>query len=298
MCSKYPDMRILFVVKLMVCVICASAQIGSEIYLFDVKMTPNGIAVSNPVNITNHPGYDNQPSFHTSSPLLYYSSFNDDGRSDIKVYNYQTGKTNQLTTTQEREYSPTLTPDGKFISCIIQRDNGAQDLGKYPAAGGEAFALIDNLIVGYHAWVDADNLILFVLGEPQTLQWYDLAKNQNSILSENIGRALHKIPGSDAMSFVQKKSENEWIINKLDIATKNISAITATLPGREDLTWTKDGRIIMSDGEKLFFYNPKNNRGWTEITTSGGSSVISGITRLAISRDGKKLAVVASEQDQ
>ena len=115
----------------------AIAQMGSEILLFDLKIKKNKITLSNPKNITNHPGYDNQPGFNRDEPVVYYSSFNDEGRSDIKSYNYQTGVTTSVTTTNEREYSPTQTPDKNYISCIIQRDNGAQDLGKYPLTGGE-----------------------------------------------------------------------------------------------------------------------------------------------------------------
>lgn len=273
----------------------AVGQVGSEIYLFDVKLSQNSIIVNNPVNVTNHLGYDNQPSFHSSKPLLYYSSFNEEGRSDIKAYGYKSKKTISLTSTMEREYSPTLTPDGKYISCIIQRDNDAQDLGKYPVDGGEAVTLIDNLIVGYHAWVDADNLILFVLGDPMTLQWYDLKDKKAEILEENIGRSLHKIPGENTMSFIHKKSENDWVINRLDIVSKKITTITSTLKGSEDITWTNDGRIISSDGEKLFFYNPKSKNNWEEVEVNWGDEKIAGITRLAITPDGKKLAVVVSE---
>lgn len=273
----------------------AMSQTGSEIYLFDVQLSGSNIVVSNPKIVTNHPGYDNQPSFHSSKPLLFYSSFNEEGRSDIKVYNYKSGKTTALTSTSEREYSPTLTPDGKYISCIIQRDNNAQDLGKYPIEGGEAITLIDNLIVGYHAWVDDNNLILFVLGEPMTLQWYDLKSKSSTVLEENIGRSLHKIPGQNAMSFVHKRSKNDWVINRLDIASQKITPITSTMEGSEDLAWTKDGRIIMSDGSKLFVYDPKLKNDWTEIEMSLGGTNISGITRLAMTRDGKKLAVVVSE---
>lgn len=271
------------------------AQTGSEIYLLDVVLTKSTISVSHAINVTNHPGYDNQPFFHATKPLLYYASFNDDGRSDIKVYNYQSGKTNALTATQEREYSPTLTPDAKFVSCIIQRDNGAQNLGKYPIDGGEAITLIDSLIVGYHAWVDDSNLILFVLGDTMTLQWYDLEKNTHTILDQNIGRALHKIPGQKAMSYVKKGDNGEHMINRLDIASKKIKPIVKALPRSEDLTWTNDGKILMSDGEKLFFYDTKEKDGWKEVSMNLGEIKLTGITRLAISKDGKKLAVVVSE---
>ena len=120
------------------------AQAGSEILLFDLKIKKDKITLSNPKNITNHQGYDNQPSFHSELPVLYFSSFNDEGRADIKSYNYKTSLTNFVTQTSEREYSPTLTPDKESLSCIIQRDNGAQDLVKFPLDGDSPNIIINN----------------------------------------------------------------------------------------------------------------------------------------------------------
>ncbi|MEQ8304225.1 MAG: hypothetical protein RIB47_12600 [Cyclobacteriaceae bacterium] len=271
------------------------AQVGSEIYLFDMEVSKSEITVRNPVNVTNHPDYDNQPSFHKSESILYYSSFNEDGRADIKAYNFETEESISFTNTQEREYSPTVTPDGEFISCIIQRDNDAQDLGKYPIGGGEPITLIDDLIVGYHAWVDQQNLILFVLGEPATLGWYDLKSGSNEVLGQNIGRSLHKIPGEPAMSFVQKAEGKFWEIKRLDIRTREVSSITKTLDGREDLAWTEDGKILMSDGKGLFFFDTKRSSKWRPVKVESAGVEFKNVTRLAISHDGKKLALVSEE---
>lgn len=270
------------------------AQTGSEIFLFDLTSKKNSLSLSNPKNITNHAGYDNQPSFHVDKPLVYYSSFNDDGRSDIKIYNYKTGATTDLTKTTEREYSPTLTPDKEFISCIVQRDNNAQDLGKYPVDGGQPTVIIDNLIVGYHAWIDDSRLLLFVLGEPQTLRLYDTKTKTDKILAEKIGRSLHSIPSQNAMSFVHKISDNEWTIKRFDKMTGTITDIATTLPGREDLCWTPDGEIIMSDGTKIYSLDPDNEKKWIEIPMAVNEK-IKGITRLAINKKGNKLAVVVAE---
>ena len=179
-------------------------QSGSEILLFDLKVIKNKITISNPKNVTNHNGYDNQPSFHSDLPILYYSSFDDEGRADILSYNYKTGVTTAITKTSEREYSPTLTPDKSSLSCIIQRDDGAQNLGKYPVDGGEPSVIIDNMTVGYHAWADNSHLALFILGEPHTLHYLRLPTKEDTILAQNIGRSLHKIPGYRAISFIQK----------------------------------------------------------------------------------------------
>ncbi len=271
------------------------AQTGSEILLFDLSIKNDKLVLSNPKNITNHVGYDNQPSFHADQPLIFYSSFNPDGRSDIKSYNYKSGETRSLTQTTEREYSPTLTPDKQFVSCIIQRDDGAQNLGKYPVGGGQPTVLIDNLIVGYHAWIDQDRLLLFVLGEPQTLHLYNVKTKEDKVIAEKIGRSLHKIPNQKAMSFVHKISDSEWIIKRWDAATSEITTIAKTLPGREDLCWTPQGRIIMSDGTRIYSIDPLNEKEWSEVSINSGGEQLKGVTRLSLNSKGNRLAVVVSE---
>ena len=265
------------------------SQTGSEIYLADLEIKDDGITLSNSKNITNRIGYDNQPYFHPNKHLIYYSSFNDEERSDIKVYNYRNGKTELFTKTKEREYSPTVTPDEKFISCIIQRDDGAQDLGKYPIKGGQPVVIINNLIVGYHTWISSTKLALFVLGAPLTLRIYDLDTKKDSVITSSIGRSLHKIPYENGFSYIDKSSAqwkiNSWIDGKIE-------KIIETLPAREDITWTPDGKIITSDGRQFFFCDPKKgNPEWKMFYASD----IRGVSRLAVSADGKKIAFVVSE---
>jgi Tol biopolymer transport system component len=267
---------------------CLRAQTGSEIYLADLAITETGISLTNQQNITNRKGYDNQPSFHPDKPLIYFSSFNEEGRADIKVYNFKNHKTELFTQTPEREYSPTVTPDEKFISCIIQRDNNAQDLGKFPIKGGAPVVLINNLTVGYHTWISPTKLALFVLGEPITLRTVDLSTGKDSIITKSIGRSLHKIPNQSKVSFVDKSSA-QWIIKSYESGAQEI--ITETLPGREDLAWTPDGKIIMSDSRQFFFYDSKGSKKWEMFF----ASELKGVSRIAVSKDGKKIAFVVSE---
>jgi hypothetical protein len=206
-----------------------------------------------------------------------------------------TGEAISITQTNEREYSPTLTPDKSSLSCIIQRDNGAQDLGKYPLAGGEASMIVDHMTVGYHVWADNSHLALFILGEPQTLHYLRLPTKEDTIVAKHIGRSLHKIPGERAISFIQNSAGGDWEIKKLESVTMKISTLAKTLPGREDITWLGNRKIISSDGTKLFFLDIARENTWMEITVQSGSELLKGVTRLAVNTRGDKLAVVVSE---
>jgi hypothetical protein len=279
------------------CSFFSFSQTGSEIVLFDLKIKEGQLLLSNGINITNHKGYDNQPSFHPSQPIIYYSSFDDSSRSDIKFYNYKTGKTSNLTVTREREYSPTVTPDEKFISCIIQRDNGAQDLGQYPIEGGEPQVLINNLTIGYHAWVTKDKLLLFVLGDSDrnTLHHYNLADKSDSVIAQDIGRSLHKIPGQNAMSFIQRMPDKRTLVQRLDIISGKISTLISTLPGQDHITWLQNGILLAGNGNKLFSFKIGTDKEWKEVNIQDNNILLKGISRLAVNTDNTKLAVVISE---
>ncbi len=230
------------------------AQPATDIFMFTLTLENNQPSLSTITNITNRKGYDNQPYFHHTQPFLYFASFNDSGRSDIKYYNYKTKQTTQFTNTNEREYSPTLTPDGKFISCIVQGENGAQDLGKYPVNGGAPLILINNLTVGYHCWINQNSLLLFILDDStsNSLRHYNLLSKKDSVLIKNPGRCIQKVPGQNALSFVEKKTKEEWLLKKYNSKTGIISTIASCLPGREDYCWLNSNIILISDGSTFF----------------------------------------------
>ena len=153
--------------------------------------------------------------------------------------------------------------------------------------------MVNNLPVGYHAWLNEETVALFVLGEPPTLRLFNLGKQRDSIIAKNIGRSLHRIPNKSGISFIQK-SGNEWLINQVDEKTGLISTVVRSLPNREDLAWTPAGLIIMSDGTKLFFINPSDNKGWREIKVQSTFS-LKAISRISINAKGDLIALVAEE---
>ena len=270
------------------------SQAGTEIYLFDIAFEGGEMVLSNPVNITNRTGYDNQPFFHPDRAILFYVSADAKGNTDIMEFNYEINKTRKFKETSEREYSPQVTPDKKFVSCIIQRQDGKQDLGKYPIEGGEPVILINNLTVGYHTWAGNNTVVVFTLPQPFALHIINLDSSADSIVARNIGRSLHKIPGEPGVSFIQKTETEEWIVKKFDIKDWANSTIIKSLPGKEhDMAWTSDGKLLMSDEKKIFFAEGKTSA-WKEAKFKSDISLKT-ITRLAVNSSSNKMAIVVNE---
>jgi hypothetical protein len=272
----------------------AIAQPSTEVYLFDLKANGGTISVSNPINVSSNPGrYDNQPSFSQKTGELFFVSQDATPQIDIFIYNPARGTKTNFSDNASNEYSPTLTPDGKYISCIREVD-GTQLLWKFPIRKGEPVIVVPDLVIGYHAWRDDETLVSFVLGEPQTLQISDLSAKTNKIVASNIGRSIHKIPGSQLISFLQNREGQPALIQSLDTKTGGIETICEAMADSQDMAWTPGGAILMGQGSKLFIWSPSTNA-WAEVADLASTFQLNGITRLAVSHKGDKLAVVVNE---
>jgi len=265
----------------------------TEVYLFDLKMEGVNINISNPQNISQNTGYDNQPYFLPDGSAILFSSLSNE-QTDVVQYEIATKEKKLLTQSNGSEYSPTVTPDQKYFSTIILEKDGTQLLWKYPLSPGEPQLVVPELKIGYHCWFDSNTIISFVLGEPATLQVSDLKTGKNTVVVENIGRSLHKIPQTEKISFVQKESETRWVIKTFDPQTGEIKDLIQTLPGSEDISWTPNGTILMGQQNRLYKWNPQVDQHWVEIISMPGYG-LGNITRLAVSPKADKLAIVVSE---
>ncbi len=271
---------------------CSFAQPANEVYLFDLVKNNDGYGLTNPINVSNNPGYDNQPSFTADGSLLYFTSLQTDEQTDIIAYDISRQIKTRLTESDGSEYSPTESADAKLISTIILERDGRQLLWKYNKDGSQAQVLIEDLKIGYHCWYDSNTLFSFVLGDPATLQKSDLQTGKNSILDENIGRSLHRIPGKKAISYISKASD-VWKIVAYYVKSGKQKVVAETLPNAEDMAWTLDGTIIMGKDSKLHYRRSKD-KSWS-ILFDLAKFNLSGITRVAVSPDGEKIAVVVNE---
>ncbi len=270
---------------------------ATDIYL--VRLTPAGI--EQPINITNRPGYDNQPSFTPDSKGILFTR-SDGTQTDIYLYDFTTrsSEPTAVTKTPESEYSPTVTPDGKGIS-VIRVEAGApaslapdarQRLWRFTRDGqNPELVLRDVKPVGYHAWGPDGLLALFVLGKPNTLQVADSRAGRARIVAQGIGRSIHRIPGRNTISVLHIE-EKIRTIKELDLKTGTLTPIIRAVDSADgDYTWTPDGAILMSSGKELMRWSGSE---WTRIADLAALG-LAGASRLAVSPDAKWLALVAPD---
>lgn len=278
----------------------------TDVYLASLTVLDGKVVLGTPANISKSPGYDNQPAFTPDGRSILFTSVRGDSKpdpantaasgSDIYRYDIATERLTQVTSTPESEYSPTVTPDGRHVSVIRVERDGTQRLWRFSSEGGDPeLVLRDVKPVGYHAWADADTIALFVLGRPNTLQIADIGTGTAEVVATDIGRSLNRMP-EGGISYVQRQAREGGAsleIMQLQAKTRQKTALVRVFPGPRDpdLAWTPDGMLLMAHDGKLYGWR----RGQPELAVVADleSAGLRGVTRLAVSPAGDRLAIVA-----
>jgi hypothetical protein len=98
------------------------------------------------------------------------------------------------------------------------------------------------------------------------------------------------------VSFISLSHETPEIYS-IDPLNSDSKYITDALPGSQDLAWTIKGTMLMGKGNTIYKFHPGVDKKWVPIQIDSHLPV-NGISRLVISPDGLKLAVVVTESDQ
>jgi hypothetical protein len=266
----------------------------SEVYLAPVTGAGATLKIGAPKNISNHPGYDNQPKFDADGRSIVFTRGDAGSRTDIARYDLATAKISTVKATAESEYSATPMPDGRGYGVIRVELDGVQRLWRMDPAKDKSDELIVTTTrpIGYFAFPEPGVVASFVLGNPATLQLIDLATEEAKVIASNVGRSIHKIPGRPAASFLHKISADEWVIREVD-AKGAVKDIARAPKGREDYAWLADGTLIISSETKILALKPGVDSDWREIGDVSAAG-LKGLSRLAVSPRGDQIALVAS----
>jgi hypothetical protein len=277
------------------CAQATAAQGNTEIFLVQLRDSGGRLAAGTVTRMTNRPGYDNQPHILPGGRAVLYTASDSAGQADIFRFEIAARSHTSVTkSAPESEYSATLMPAGDRFSAIRVERDSTQRLWSFRLDGTDPRVVLNDVKpVGYHAWVDANRLALFVLGNPSTLQLADVRTGQARVIAQNIGRSLHKIPGRAAISFVHREGDGPGWIKAFDVEAGTLSPIVQPFAENEYHAWTPSGTLVTARGSTLYQFTPGRDTAWVEFANLAAHG-ISGITRLAVSPEGNLLAIVVN----
>jgi len=289
-------MRVIISLVAMCGAIPLGAQGSTDVFLAPLSMQNGRPVIGPPVNLTNRPGYDNQPSFTPDSKTILYTSTREDAQSDIYRIEIQTKAITRLTTTPESEYSATVMPGGQRFSVIRVERDSTQRLWSFAFDGSDPRVVIESLKpVGYHAWIDANNLALFVLGRPNALVHTDIRTQKSDTLARRIGRSLVTLPGGGGFSFVRQEDSTSTLVAATwpGFATTDLVALPR---GSQDIAWVSPTVVLTGSGSRLLAWT-RGGSGWQPVADFGAAG-LTDVTRIAVSPDGHWLAIVATPRGE
>lgn len=272
----------------------AMAQGGTDIWIVELRGEGSALEVGRPRNLTNRVGYDNQPQFTADGRALLFNRIEDSGRADSWRITIADGAMTRLTNTVvEQEYSPTPMPDGSGFSVIVVEGDSTQCLWAYDWNGVPQRPIVGALKpVGYHVWIGASMIGAFVLNNPapNALVVMHPLTDRVDTLARGIERAFARVTGREAFTFVQL-ADSSTIVSEVDTRTMRVRRVMTGPRGLEYHVWLPDGTMLISGLGQIWRWADARLTPFVDLQAFG----IRGVSRLALSPDGKTLAFVAED---
>ncbi|MGO3183182.1 MAG: TolB family protein [Aequorivita sp.] len=268
------------------------AQENTEVFVFDIAPSYEGLELLNPRNISNNDGYDNQPSFISNETVIFAG--NNDGQTDISEYNLTSDLQKWVNSkTDGGEYSPQKFPSKSDVAAVRLDTNGKQRLYQYDIKTGNSTELIKDLQVAYFAFYNDKKMLATVLNADKLdLVMIDLPTKSVDTMFYKAGRSLQRVPKTSSMSYSLVNEEGNLDLYLLDMNSYESFFVTELPIGIQDYVWINDTQILVGSNNRLYMYDTLGGSEWNRVASLEEYG-IKNITRMAISPNGKKLAVVA-----
>jgi Tol biopolymer transport system component len=263
-------------------------------------------AITAVTEITPHAGYNNQPAFSADGRTVYYVD-DVNGATDIVRYDRTSGARTRVTQTPEAEFSPTPMPDGRSLSAVrVARPTStgeayteSQQLWRYDTTGRAIAPILGMRRIGYHCWIGDGMVAVFVVGnednnQPHTLRFVDLASRQSVTVARSIGRTIRMSP-QQRLTYVDKSDSTRWMLMVV-MSFEEIGVPILVMPqGSEDFAWLADGRLLISTADGIVMASQTSDV-WAFTPVSGTLPLRGRIGRIAMSADGRTLAMVVTRE--
>lgn len=274
----------------------------SNVYVFDLLVKNDSIGLSNPRFLThfNENSYNNHPYFINNDELYISAKLPYEDQPDVYQFNLATKERLRVTATREGEYSPRRMPDYYSFSAVrmeFHEQDTFQRLWQFPVDrsnnGQPVFRDIAN--IGYYEWLNSRDLLLFLVDQPNQLVRADVYANTTEVIATRPGRCFVNL-GNGQVLYVDKGTKPYRIMQYNSRAFGNreeLEEVVPTRPNSEDFAVLYNGTILMGQDSELYSFRPGIDESW-QLVADLRAYNISGITRLAISPNSSRIAVVAN----
>lgn len=279
----------------------------TQIYIAPFNFS--ALTLKNPVPITTHKGYVNQPSFGPDTTTMLYV-MDSDSATDVFRYTVATKTSAQVTFTKSAEFSPLSLPfNGGIIAVRVTKPHAedeayteSQELWHFSPMGNPNQVISEQHRVGYFTRFSDKSFAMFLVGNekeniPHSLVWQNIGETDVHQVGYNIGRSLSQHPYTKQLTFVDKSDSTKWALNALGedgniqhLLDLPLQETRSTAPRSEDVCWLPNGTLLLSNGNKILHWNGNQGSALTtiyELKIKGGY-----IARMAINADATQIAFV------
>ncbi len=225
----------------------------TELWLFKIDAAKTATRLTDPINITKRPGYDNQPSFSADGKKLFYVSVRDDKQADVYYYDLKKKKNIQLTKTSISEYSPGETSDGKLLASVVVESDSAQRIHYINPLNGLHENKLEPDSVGYCTFLNADTVVYYKLTEPHSLRFFIPATGEDKWLGNAPGRAF-KALNRHTLLYALKDSLKVTFYT-YNFLLQRAQRYAEYAGNGEDMAWHPAWGLVKSDGARLMRYD-------------------------------------------
>ena len=280
-----------------------TAQINdTEVWAGSLDMSEGRFAISNLVNISKHPGYDNQPAFFPDGKLVFTSQIAvlDETGHAVQAVIHDFAKGTSTPVPGALGFSPTPAADG---SLMLLRDG---HVVLHDASGIET-QLADTTDAGYFTRFDEQTWVLYMNDKQRRIVTYDPKTKALDTMALGSITAPFRIPGKRAVTFVAVEPfpapegvapPRKLFLRQLNLDDRQVTTLASiSFPTSGSHVWTSRGTLLMASGHTIYEWNPAKPDDWQ---TAGrfDDPELQGLTRIAISPRGDRIALVSTPRDE
>lgn len=268
---------------------------SSSIWKIDLTIENEGLITLDNYTLVSgfkSDGYNNQPWFKDENIFLFSAS--EGIKTNIFKADLSSGKLQQITATEESEFSPQMQKNDQYYSWIRLEKDGSQRLWHAPAnhsTYGYPITPID-LKVGYYQWLDEHALALFVLRENHNeLIIWENTSGKEKFLAKDPGRCL-QTGDKGLLYYTVQRGQKNLILYSYDHQTGRSNMLLRMPAGSSgDFCNGPDGLLLTFSGEYLLGFRPGLDSSWKNLARLRGMEDKK-ISRMAYNGQGKLIFVV------